>query len=140
MTQSTTTPDVAIDETAIHSLLRNVVDALNEGDVDKLLSLHTDDVILMENNMPLVQGKERIRQMFDGFEKNSLVQTIAFQTHELEINGNWSFVRGAVTVSKTEPDKELQQFTGKFICLLKKQADGRWLRTHVIVNSDGSGK
>jgi len=138
MTATMKTPDVVTDETAIQHLLSKVVEALNEGDMEKLLSLHTDDVILMENNMPLVQGKERIKQMFAGFEKASLVQKITFETRELEVNGNWSFVRGAVTISKTETGKKVEQATGKFICLLKKQANGQWLRTHVIVNSDGS--
>ena len=57
--------------------------------------------------------------------------------HELEITFGRAFVRGAVKKTTFENGSLLEDM-GKFICRLKKQGDGRWLRTHVIVNSDMS--
>lgn len=127
---------VSQDEMAIHTLLKKVVLALNRGDVEELLSLHSDDVILMEHNMPLLRGKQEIMGMFSHFQRKQIAHTISYQVHELEITSPRAFVRGSVKMTKTEPGKQTQHTKGKFICLLKKQPGGEWLRTHVIVNTD----
>ena len=48
-------------------------------------------------------------------------------THELEIRFGRAFVRGAVKKTTFENGSLLEDM-GKFICLLKKQGDGRWRR------------
>ena len=49
--------------------------------------------------------------------------------------GERAFIRGEV-FKTTVQDNTITGDMGKFICLLQKKADGSWLRTHVIVNSD----
>ena len=128
--------EINTDEAAIHTLLNDVATALNKGDIETLLALHTEDIILMEQNMPLLQGKREIKEMFTAFEKRKCPIQITFKTYELEVMGNRAFVRGAVMVTKTENGNDLLYSKGKFICLLSRQADGQWLRSHVIANTD----
>jgi len=124
------------DESEIRHLLKEIVSAFNKNDIEQLLSFHSDDVILMDPGMPLIQGKKRIREMFAGFQKRQLVLQLAYDIHELEVDNNWAFVRGSVIkTSRIQAGMPVKE-NYRFICLFKKQHNGRWLRTHVIVNSD----
>jgi len=123
------------DEIAVRELMTEVEDSFNTLDLDRLLSLHTDDIILMEPNMVTIHGKEKVRELFAEFERKKIRMNLELTIHELEIMSERAFVRGAVK-KETFENGSLLEDMGKFVCLLKKQADGRWLRTHVIVNSD----
>jgi ketosteroid isomerase-like protein len=129
------------DHAAIIQLLDEVVTCFSSGDIDRAISLHTDNVVLMESNMPLIQGKEAMRAFFSAFfnrlKKSNTAVELDFSIAEMEIMLPRAFVRGQVVVSKTESGMVPVQTRGKFFCLFAKQADGRWLRSHIISNSDG---
>jgi uncharacterized protein (TIGR02246 family) len=127
--------DAIMDEIAIRELMTEVEDSFNTLDLDRLLSLHTDDIILMEPHMLTIKGKEKIKELFADFERRSIRIKLELTIHELEVMLERAFVRGAVKKTTSE-NGSLVDDIGKFVCLLKKQSDGRWLRTHVIVNSD----
>ena len=85
--------------------------------------------------MLIIEGKEKVRALFAEFGRKKIIIKLELTIHELEITFGRAFVRGAVrktTLENGSPHEDM----GKFVCLLKKQGDGRWLRTHVIVNSD----
>src|SRR5215475_4919309 len=88
-----TKPD---DEAMIRDLLDKIVIAFNNNDIETLLSMHSDDVILMDPGMPLIQGKKRIREMFAGFAKRDLHIQLAYDLHEVEADDRLAFVRGTV--------------------------------------------
>ena len=113
-----------------------VITALNALDLDKLLSLHTDNIILMEPNMPTITGKAEVMQLFKKFQQQKLVYKLSYSIDELEVFGQRAFVRGQVVKQITQNDQSPVMETGKFITLSQKQDDGRWLRTHVMVNND----
>ena len=124
------------DELQIRHLLKEIVSAFNKSDVEQLLSFHSDDVILMDPGIPLIQGKKRIREMFAGFQKRQLAIQLNYDIHELEVDNNWAFVRGSVAkTSRIQSGIPLKE-DYRFICLFKKQNNECWLRTHVIVNSN----
>jgi uncharacterized protein (TIGR02246 family) len=127
--------EAMMNEIAVRELMTEVEDSFNTLDLERLLSLHTEDIILMDPNMAAIQGKEKVRELFAEFERKKIRMKLELTIHELEIMSERAFVRGAVKKETSENGSFLED-TGKFVCLLKKQADGRWLRTHVIVNSD----
>jgi len=124
------------DEAAVRQLHDEVITALNALDLDKLLSLHTDNIILMEPNMPTITGKAEVMQLFKKFQQQKLVYKLSYSIDELEVFGQRAFVRGQVVKQITQNDQSPVMETGKFITLSQKQDDGRWLRTHVMVNND----
>ena len=124
------------DEAAVRQLHDEVIAALNALDLDKLLSLHTDNIILMEPDMPTITGKTEVMQLFKKFQEQKLVYKLSYTIDELEVFGERAFVRGQVTKQITQNNQSPIRETGKFITLSKKQDDGRWLRTHVMVNND----
>ncbi|HZG24210.1 MAG TPA: DUF4440 domain-containing protein [Chitinophagaceae bacterium] len=131
------------DEAAIIRLLGEVAECFNSGNIDKIISLHTDDVILMESNMPLLQGKPAVRafldKSFNEFKTMGMLVQLDFNIAEIEVLLPRAFVRGQVVVTKTIAGKEPVELKGKFFCLFAKQADGSWLRSHIISNTDGPG-
>ena len=124
------------DEIAVLKLHDEVLSAFNALDLEKLLSLHTDNIILMEPGIPIISGKKEVIQLFEKFKKLNIVLKLSFTIHELEIFGDRAFVRGQVIKTTIQNNEMPVKDVGKFITLSKKQDDGKWLRTHVIVNSD----
>jgi len=124
------------DEAAVRQLHDEVIAALNALDLDKLLSLHTDNIILMEPDMPTITGRAEVMQLFKKFQEHKLVYKLSYTIDEVEVFGERAFVRGQVTKQITQNNQSPIRETGKFITLSKKQDDGRWLRTHVMVNND----
>jgi len=128
------------DKEKIIFLLSEVVQSFKTRDLQKLLSLHTDDVIVMEPDRPAIVGMPEVKKVFSAAFQNLKRKNISFQLAfkliEMEIWGDRAFVRGQVikeTVNEmNEPEKE----NGKFICIFKKQTDESWLRSHVMANFD----
>ncbi|MBD0276525.1 MAG: SgcJ/EcaC family oxidoreductase [Flavisolibacter sp.] len=123
------------DQLAVLKLHEEVIESFNARDAEKLLSLHTDDIILMEQNIPALIGKQEVRKLFEKLETGMIDFTLAFTIQEIQILGEKAFVRGQV-IKTTLQEGQPVQVTGKFITLSQKQKDGRWLRTHVMSNSD----
>ena len=113
-----------------------MVACVNNQDIEKLLEMHTDDVILMEPNMPLVRGKKKVREMFANFVRNQMSLELSIDIRELEIENTLAYVRGSLKKRSWLPGEDPVYENGKFISLFRKQPNGQWLRTHVIVNVD----
>lgn len=124
------------DEAAIRNLMDAIVKALNNRNFETLLSMHSDDVILMEPDTPLIQGKEKVRQLFNHFKKERTSVQLRLLIQELEVTGIRAFARGQIFSTITKIGQAPEEGVGKFICLFKKGANGDWLRTHIIVNRD----
>ena len=123
------------DEAAIRQLHEEVLSAINTLDLDKLLSLHTDDIILMEPDMPTITGKAEVTQLFKKFQQQQQVYKLSYTIQELEVFGKRAFVRGQVIKQITHNNETPRLVTAKFITLSQKQDDERWLM-HAIVNND----
>lgn len=127
---------ISYDEMAIRRLHDEVVASFNSLNLEKLLSLHADNIILMEPGMPLISGKQEMKKLFNRFRREHIVLKLSFNIREVEVFGKRAFVRGQVMKATIQNNNEPVEDIGKFISLLQKQNDGSWLRTHVIVNSD----
>lgn len=119
---------------AIQKLHEEVIECFNAQDPKRLLALHTEDFILMEQNMPAMIGKREVKKLFDKLNTDSIDFTLSFNIYEIEIFQNRAFVRGQV-IKHSMKNGLPEQLKGKFMSLLRKQ-EGRWLRTHVMANTD----
>lgn len=88
--------NIRTDEIAIRELLDNVIMAFNQADLEKLLSFHTEDIILLEPDMPVIQGKKEVRELFAAFQKKKIEMELDFDLLELEVILDRAFVRGRV--------------------------------------------
>ncbi|MBE7173189.1 MAG: DUF4440 domain-containing protein [Williamsia sp.] len=139
-TMQTATIPQQDDKTAIRHLLAEVLNAFNTGEFEKAIDLHTEDVVLMETNMPAVQGKQALRDIFTHYfalRKEQQTQSqLDFEIIELEIMGDRAYARGSVRMTTTKKNSIPLTVTGKFLCLFKRQPGGSWLRSHIVSNTD----
>ncbi len=131
-------PDTsAADTEAINNLRNAYIAAANAEDTAKMAALFTEDGMRMESNMPAVKGRDAIQkglaEQFAPFDVD-----ISITSEELVINGDWAFDRGQF-MSHLMPKDSKQQMVmeqGKYIVILRKQADGSWLIAREMGNSN----
>jgi len=129
-------PDTEADASAINDIWTEYASRLNDGDIDRWISLWTEEGVQLPPNAPPVIGKDRIRvgmkRALDQFTFN-----IEITNAEVEVVGNWAFSRGAFT--RTDTPKEGGQpvfFDGKYMTILERQADDSWKIHRDIFNSN----
>jgi uncharacterized protein (TIGR02246 family) len=108
--------------------------AVNAGDKAALTALYTEDGTLMPPNAPKATGRIAIRQVFDAF---PAVGDAKLTAVDVAGTADMAVVQGAYTMNLMLPGATAAVAdTGKFIELWRKQADGSWLISWDIWNSD----
>jgi uncharacterized protein (TIGR02246 family) len=118
--------DVAGDIEANKNLNDAWDEAYNVGDIDRLLSLYTDDAVRIPPNEPALIGKEEIRsnfqQIIDQFTEENDSTVV-----DVKIGGDLAFVRGNWTDIQTpKAGGEALNLNGNFVVINQKQLDGSW--------------
>ena len=113
------------DERAIRDLVASWMSASRRGDTATVLSLMADDVIFMvPGRAPF--GKTEFAA--GSQEQQGALVDGTCDIRELEVAGDWAYVRNYIEVSLARPgDAQPQRFAGYTLTVLRKQADGRWL-------------
>ena len=112
------------DERAIRELVMKWMVASEAGDLDTVLGLMTDDVVFMVPGRAPFGKKEfadAARKMKD------MRMQGATDIKEIEVLGDWAWVRNHITVTMTPPGGAPAKRSGYTLTILKKQPDGRWL-------------
>lgn len=119
--------DTEADISAINELYNQYCSYANAGELDNFISLWMDNGIRMEPDRPSIIGKENIRKYFEiPFELFSTNVSIYGDT-EIQVNNDMAFGRGTYTLSLTPKDGgPTTTIDGKWIDILKRQADGSW--------------
>ncbi|MDQ0391597.1 SgcJ/EcaC family oxidoreductase [Labrys monachus] len=111
------------DERAIRDMVDQWMSASKAGDHETVLGLMTDDAIFM------VPGREPFGK--DAFEaavqgsKDIRVEG-GSEIQEIQVLGDWAWLRNHVEVSITPPGGEAIRRSGYTLTILRKGADGRW--------------
>jgi uncharacterized protein (TIGR02246 family) len=88
------------DERAIHDLVATWMQASQDGDIDTVLSLMTDDVVFMvPGREPF--GKEAFRAASQGMKDMRMQGTSDIR--ELKVIGDWAYARNYLEVTVTPP-------------------------------------
>ena len=125
------------DERMIHELGIEVWKAIEAKDLESLMSLVAEDALALYPNMPILEGKDAIREHYKTF---FAIPNFKVSGQDLGVevsrSGDLAYVRG--TASSTTNDATGKQIVdkSKFIGILKKQPDGKWKIVVDIFNSD----
>ena len=112
------------DERAIRELIATWMRASQAGDVHTVLGLMTDDVVFMvPGREPF--GKEMFANAAQGMKDVRMEGTSDIR--ELQVLGDWAYLRGYLQVTMTPPGGAPLRRTGYTLTILRKQPDGRWL-------------
>ena len=128
-----------LDVSLIYDLWNVCAAAVNDGNLDRLVSLWTDDSVQLPPDGPLRVGKEQIwaamQPLFDRFITSNMI----IHTEEVQIFGDRAYAYGIFSFERI-PKKggEKMCFSGNFLDILAKQADGSWKIAVDCHNINGS--
>jgi len=105
-------------------VLKSIVDGINTGNVDALMTLYEPDAAFATQPGSLTHGLAGVRQALDGFVamKGTLDLKV---TRVLEAN-DLALVAGVWTFKGTGPDGAPVTLEGHNADVLRRQADGSW--------------
>lgn len=115
------------DEQTIRDLIATWHDATAAGDVQRILTLMSDDVVFLVAGQPPMRGREAfatgLRKALETFriESNSDIQ-------EINVNEDWAYVWNYLVVVMTPKAGGMpNRRTGNVLSVLRKEGDGGWV-------------
>lgn len=109
--------------------------ALNAGDAEALAGLFTDDAVVLPPDMPRLEGRDAIRDLWQGFIDVGVQGELTVD--EVEVLGDTAIKVGSYTVTIPGEDGAETTETGKFLEVLK-QEEGAWRIHRDIWNADAA--
>ena len=114
-----------LDEQQIRDLIADWMAASKAGDTGRVLAMMTDDaVFLTPGNPPMTKSDfaENSRRMHS----SGAVVDGNSEIREIQVFGDWAFVRSHVTVSVTSPQGKAMERQGDVLTLFSRRS-GKWL-------------
>jgi uncharacterized protein (TIGR02246 family) len=114
------------DELQIRKVHSTWIDAVNTADLDRLLTLMTDDVVFLNpGEQPL--GREEFPAKFSGAHERLRIQCTS-ELVEVVVGGGVAYTRSKDALTVTPRDGgETMRLAGYRMTVYRKQSDGRWL-------------
>lgn len=124
------------DLAAISEFNKYYLQAINEGDIDLLESLTTEDHIMISSGRSPLSGKEaNINAMRGAFERFDIDET--WTPVETVIEGRLAYQRGTYTVKATpKSGGESNTISGNFLRIYKRQTNGDWRMVRDMFTTD----
>lgn len=108
-------------------------EAFNRGDAASCAAYFSEDVILMAPGEPMTRGRQAFEETYRSRMEQSTGGTHSNELVEFGVEGDLAYQIGTYAVTGANPPEQ-----GKFLNVLKRQADGTWKVAVSIFNSDGS--
>ena len=106
-------------------------EAFNRGDAAACAAFFTEDVILMAPDQPMTRGRKAFEETYNSRIDKSTGGTHSNALVEYGVEGDLAYQVGTFAIADTSPPEQ-----GKFLNVLKRQADGTWKVAVSIFNSD----
>lgn len=114
------------DEREIHDVHSRWIDAVNAGDLARLLTLMTDDVVFL-NPGQAPFGRDGFSLAFSAAHQQAVVRCIS-ELEEVVVVGEVAYTRSQDALSVTRRGGgKATQLAGYRITIYRRQPDGRWL-------------
>jgi uncharacterized protein (TIGR02246 family) len=118
--------DTRTAEAAIRKLISDWMEASARGDLAKVLSMMSDDVVFMTPGREPFGKQEFAAQ--SGQMKDMKIEGVA-KPIEIEVLGDWAWLRTHITVTVTPESGQPTKRAGYTLTILKRQPDGAWVIT-----------
>lgn len=129
-------PGDSSDRARIRELEQKDVGASKKNDVETLVSLWTDDGVLLQPGLAPVVGKEAIRNLLLQQQPQAArVETTSYEEkwNEIRFAGAYAFEWGKIAATLKLPDGHDVQHEVNAIRILAKQPDGSWRVARVAI-------
>ena len=130
--RTSTAPDVE----ALRELVRQYDTGVNSNNLDDVMAFYADDAVQMPPDEPVVIGKEGIRSRGEPFYEIN-TDKLESKVEDIQVSGDWAFLQISYTESWTPKEGgDTTTDIGKWVLILKRQADGSWKIATEIWNRD----
>lgn len=125
----------AEDEAAIAAFNRLYLQAINDGDIEALAGLTTDDHLMISSGGPPLVGKQALVDAMTGaFEAFDIDES--WLPEETVVSGDLAYQRGTFLVLATpKAGGSPSRTTGNFMRIYRRQPDGAWVMVRDMLNS-----
>jgi uncharacterized protein (TIGR02246 family) len=132
----------AADEAAVRAADQAWAKAATAGDAAALAAFYTSDAVLMPPGSPALHGADEIGKFFSGM-TGAVSGPFELKTSAVEGRGDLALSTGeykATFTPKKAGAKPLPAEEGKYLGVMKKQADGSWKLIYDIWNTNAAPK
>ncbi|HMI54129.1 MAG TPA: SgcJ/EcaC family oxidoreductase [Candidatus Saccharimonadales bacterium] len=112
-------------ERAIRELIESWMKASSEGDLPKILSLMSDDVVFLRAGHPPMRGKQAFADSLKNMEGMKIEGQSEIQ--EIHVAGELAYAWTNLTVRVTPPSGAAMKRSGHTLTVSQKQSGGRWV-------------
>ena len=117
------------DQQAIRDATSTLQSAFNSKDVDKILSLYTENSVFMPPNKPLLRGRGSLKGFYDGL-LNAGSKDLKLTSGDVAGHGPLAYESGSYTMMNGEvPDR------GKYLFVFRNM-NGQWRIEYTSWSSD----
>lgn len=106
-------------------------EAFDRGDAAGCAAFFTEDVLLMEPGEPMTRGRKAFEDAYRSRMEASTGGTHSNALVEYGVDGDLAYQVGTFAISGSDSPEQ-----GKFVNVLKRQADGTWKVAVSIFNGD----
>ncbi|WP_425398561.1 YybH family protein [Aeoliella sp.] len=106
-------------------------EAFNRGDTAGCAAFFTEDVVLLPPGQPMIRGRAAFEALYASRMEQSTGGTHTNQLIEYDAEGDLAYQIGTYAIEGADPPEQ-----GKFVNVLRRQADGAWKVSVSIFNSD----
>jgi len=125
------------DRAAIARASQQMVAAIEEDDIDGILSRVTTDVVQMAANEPILVGDPVRLRAWHQSRVSAFTTHMDFSLDELCVSGDWAFERWSTIFTLTpRGGSDPIEDVCKGIWIWQRQPDGAWKLARSIFNSD----
>jgi uncharacterized protein (TIGR02246 family) len=117
---------MSADEQAIRKLIDDWMEASARGDLDKVLSMMSDDVVFMTAGREPF-GKKEFAAQSAGM-KDVKIEGVA-KPVEINVLGDWAYLRNHISLTMTHPGGHPVKRAGYTLTILQRQPNGAWVIT-----------
>ena len=120
----------------IRDVTKRFAEAFNRGDLDAAVEFYTDDATFLHPNVEIVSGKHAIKEFFEAGRAFLGLKRLNFEILESDYDGNLAYERGIIQIDMEPEGGQPIVDKGKYVVVMKRQADGSWKVAVDIWNSD----
>lgn len=130
-------PDVEQAKAAIEKTRNAYVEAWRAADAGAIARLYADDAMVLYPGQPAVAGREEILAYFGDFFGQFSQEQFELTSAEVVVAGSWAFDRGGFRWrGRPQAGGDALEDQGKYLVILRQQADGSWKIFRDMDNSD----
>jgi ketosteroid isomerase-like protein len=127
--------DVKVEQAALLNADKEWATAAAGDDIEDILTFWTDDAVIYFPNVPIVSGKEAIRQFVTNNRKKPGF-SLTWEPTEAVVSalGDIGYTAGRGQLSINDSEGNLITRKMNYVCIWKKQADGSWKCSREVSN------